>query len=604
MLAFVFNIFKVADGSEVATIDGAAVNFLSEDGSTALPFLESNSQNATRATKLKLNEVQDKRIPGTDDGIIIQAVDEGNEESHLRELKDGNNQGTGETEQLNKNWLYISGTQLTEQGISTALEGDEEASYLIQSPENYKLNLLQTMFKKENLQKFADLVVFCCDGVAWTSKLLLSASSIMIREAFGQLDRLQNETTCLVLPDITKKEFSIFHKALFTSVNDSKLDLVAVIKVAETLGVDLPITTSLPIQKETSNEVDYKILRENEMDWKKVLLCLGYDKQLPTEEEDYRLSKQSNMGTMSKLVSIFDRTIPCVKCNRHFVNEISLNKHLSNVHNSKNTISSSLQKRYECGKCKRKFTFAINVRKHQWLCHRKNIKHLLRLKSFVEEETNINTSGKASKEASDSALTDTNMDKRARKKKALQEKMEDMTCKDCGLKCTSWKQLQIHTMDHSNERPFKCKLCQKGFKEPQKLKRHMVSHTREKQFSCKYCNKSFGLKHNMKTHEKIHEGGGHHCSYCNRTFSQSNTLQDHETKHRKLRHFKTQEEDLRVRQLLKTSRGRPSLKESFEKQEKVLNDASNEINPSLIPQIGVSNPTVKSSSMSNNKKNS
>ena len=108
----------------------------------------------------------------------------------------------------------------------------------------------------------------------------------------------------------------------------------------------------------------------------------------------------------------------------------------------------------------------------------------------------------------------------------------------------------------------------------------------------------------MKTHEKIHEGGGHHCSYCNRTFSQSNTLQDHETKHRKLRHFKTQEEDIRVRQLLKTSRGRPSLKESFEKQEKVLNDASNEINPSLIPKIGVSSPTVKSSSMSNNKKNS
>ena len=145
MLAFVFNLFKVADGSEVATIDGAAVNFLSEDGSTALPFLESNSQNATRATKLKLNEVQDKRIPGTDDGIIIQAVDEGNEDSHLRGLKDGNNQGTGETEQLTKNWLYISGTQLTEQGISTALEGDEEASYLIQSPENFKLNLLQTM---------------------------------------------------------------------------------------------------------------------------------------------------------------------------------------------------------------------------------------------------------------------------------------------------------------------------------------------------------------------------------------------------------------------------------------------------------------------------
>ena len=100
----------------------------------------------------------------------------------------------------------------------------------------------------------------------------------------------------------------------------------------------------------------------------------------------------------------------------------------------------------------------------------------------------------------------------------------------------------------------------------------MVSHTREKQFSCKYCQKSFGLKHNMKTHEKIHEGGGYHCSYCDRTFSQNNTLQDHEMKHRKLKHVKTKDENLRTRQLLKAVRGRPSLKESFQKQGKSIHD--------------------------------
>ena len=81
---------------------------------------------------------------------------------------------------------------------------------MIQSSESYKLDLLQRMIGGENMQKFADLVVFCNDGVAWTSKLLMSAASEMVREAFSQLDVLQGETTSIVLPDITKQEFNIF----------------------------------------------------------------------------------------------------------------------------------------------------------------------------------------------------------------------------------------------------------------------------------------------------------------------------------------------------------------------------------------------------------
>ena len=76
----------------------------------------------------------------------------------------------------------------------------------------------------------------------------------------------------------------------------------------------------------------------------------------------------------------------------------------------------------------------------------------------------------------------------------------------------------------------------------------------------------------INIHEKIHEGGGYHCSYCDRTFSQNNTLQDHEMKHRKLKHVKTKDEILRTRQLLKAVRGRPSLKESFQKQGKAIHD--------------------------------
>ena len=562
----------------MATIDGTPVNFITENEISVRGLINSTSQ-----SKDKLRDVVEN-IQESDEGIIIQTVE--GTGSNLTNVKIGGSKGT-EDEQLNKNWIYIAdpqpeGTEVST--LSSTLEGDENVICVIQSPESYKLDLLQRMICDENMQKFADLVVFCSDGVAWTSRLLMSAASEMIREAFSQLDILQGDTTSIVLPDITKQEFNIFHEALFASVKDLEdlKDSVTVIKVAETLRVDLlPIETSLPIQKENSDGVDYRRAQDDPEEWKRVLYCLGYSPASRNKDnQNDNETNNVNSNTMSKLVSIFDKSTTCEKCHRTFGNEISLKNHTMMVHKSSKSMSSHLTKKYACGKCDQRFAFAINVRKHQWMCHRKGMKHILRLNNFANEgeSSNENVTGD-NKDPSE--MVDVHLDKRARKKKALQEKIEDMTCKDCGLKCTSWKQLQIHTMDHSNERPFKCKLCQKGFKEPQKLKRHMVSHTREKQFSCKYCQKSFGLKHNMKTHEKIHEGGGYHCSYCDRTFSQNNTLQDHEMKHRKLKHLKTKDENLRTCQLLKAVRGRPSLKESFQKQGKsiydIISDADKDI---------------------------
>ena len=557
---------QVADGGEMTTIDGTPVSFITENEISVRGLIDSTSQ-----SKAKINDVVEN-IQDADEGIIIQTVDA--TDTNLTNVKIGGSQGT-EDEQINKNWIYLAtpqqeGTEAST--LSSALENDENVICKILSADSYKLDLLQRMFEGENMQSFADLVVFCNDGVAWTSRLLMSAASEMIREAYNQLDVLQGETTSIVLPDITKQEFNIFHEALFASVKDTKLDLVTVIKVAETLRVDLlPIETSLPIQKERSDGVDYKIAKENSEEWRRVLSCLGYDSSCgPHDTKTDIETNHSKPKTMSELVSIFDKSISCGKCHRTFGSEVSLKNHMTMIHNSSRNINSHLTKKYSCGKCDQSFAFAINVRKHQWMCHRKGMKHILRLNNSNNQEDGSNDNDQSSTYLSEEL--DGHLDKRARKKKALQEKIEDMTCKDCGLKCTSWKQLQIHTMDHSNERPFKCKLCQKGFKEPQKLKRHMVSHTREKQFSCKYCQKSFGLKHNMKTHEKIHEGGGYHCSYCDRTFSQNNTLQDHEMKHRKLKHVKTKDENLRTRQLLKAVRGRPSLKESFQKQGKSIHD--------------------------------
>ena len=50
------------------------------------------------------------------------------------------------------------------------------------------------------------------------------------------------------------------------------------------------------------------------------------------------------------------------------------------------------------------------------------------------------------------------------KKEKLDEKLEDMKCSVCGKICLNWKNLEVHMLAHTNQNPFKCEVCGKGFR--------------------------------------------------------------------------------------------------------------------------------------------
>uniref|UniRef100_A0A8B9Z1E5 C2H2-type domain-containing protein n=1 Tax=Buteo japonicus TaxID=224669 RepID=A0A8B9Z1E5_9AVES len=78
---------------------------------------------------------------------------------------------------------------------------------------------------------------------------------------------------------------------------------------------------------------------------------------------------------------------------------------------------------------------------------------------------------------------------------------------------------------HTEEKPYKCTECGKGFKGCSRLLNHLQTHTREKTFECVECGKSFSRKANLVVHQRIHTGERpYKCKECEKTFSRTSNL--------------------------------------------------------------------------------
>ena len=124
-----------------------------------------------------------------------------------------------------------------------------------------------------------DLPVFCRDGVAWSSRLVVASMSPMLREALSSAGPDEGAESCLVLPEVSRAEFCAFSKAVFADETDESLDFVAVVKVAEVVGA---IMLELPQRSEAEEgngglpAVDYKVFRDNAEERRKVGQCVQY----------------------------------------------------------------------------------------------------------------------------------------------------------------------------------------------------------------------------------------------------------------------------------------------------------------------------------------
>lgn len=108
-------------------------------------------------------------------------------------------------------------------------------------------------------------------------------------------------------------------------------------------------------------------------------------------------------------------------------------------------------------------------------------------------------------------------------------------CDVCGCGFALAVNLRRHTMSrHSNERPFKCKECGRGFLRDYLLRQHVESHTGSRSHVCYLCGKSFNHRGNLKRHISGHSGEKQHvCGICGKAFNRRSNMEKHVLLHSK-----------------------------------------------------------------------
>ncbi len=325
-------------------------------------------------------------------------------------------------------------TQLTQ-----LAEDEDQSNYLIQPPDSYRRELLEII--EDNLykrsEKYADLAIFCSDGIVWTSKLVLASASAFVKELLLSVPSMDD--TCLVVPNMTKVEFLTFQSALFSKDDTQPSDMYSVIKGCQVLGIDLEDQIDFVSNAEDEPPlVEYSSMLANPFEKKRMLKNLGY---ISLEGE---FCETNAIKDVAPVMQVLESEVRCHDCNRNFFDTDSLERHQKSVHSSY-TIDKLVknQDKYSCPVCLRAFGYAVNLKKHFWFCH-STTGAQIRMKSAV----------------SMLPLSVPLPSKHER----LVEKFEDMTCSICGKVCKNWKYLEIHMLGHTKKNPFKCDTCGRGFK--------------------------------------------------------------------------------------------------------------------------------------------
>ncbi|XP_074038467.1 uncharacterized protein isoform X5 [Leptinotarsa decemlineata] len=85
---------------------------------------------------------------------------------------------------------------------------------------------------------------------------------------------------------------------------------------------------------------------------------------------------------------------------------------------------------------------------------------------------------------------------------------------------------QKHVLRHTDDKPYKCKICQKGLATKSSLRQHFLGHTGVKSFKCDYCKSVFARESTLKRHLLTYSHKKQHkLEFCEKSFEEESTVQ-------------------------------------------------------------------------------